>query len=921
MHALFARLGAASVLLLALVPRLAVAAPITFEDVADGTALGAQYAGVQFENARVISAGISLDEFEFPPRSGANVAFDDSGEMVLRFASPLQSFGAWFTYAEPLRLTGYDADGAMVGVVLSLFGSNMALSGDLGSMANEWLGFEGWLGVTRIVIGASSAGGSFTIDDVAFRVPEPPATVLVAAALLALALLRRRGARVRRGALLAALGLGTAWSAAAQEVAQPVVVPGVLHTTATVLPQRIVVSAAITDPAGTLLANGVNLLHVRPDGTSEIVGALNDAGFNGDEVAGDGIFGAAFSSAAYPFNRFGAAPGVVPLRVSAPYRGLLLRKLSPLARLELIEPGLPDDIRPSDLAHAVWDPSLQREVICTEVLFTAPPGAPAATLRQAAAAVNGTLVGLLPGSDVNTWQVDMPCNGAAGVRAAVDQLEDSTGLRGAGPNTVGQLAGVPKPNDPRFDDQYALANVQARKAWTITTGTHPHFPAAIPGRRIAIVDSGVDHAHPDLQGKVVLGKNYAVNPPTRQPTDNLGHGTHVAGIAAANTANGAGIAGACWTCTIVAVKVIDGAEDPRLRTTALQLAAGIRDASYRGAHVINLSLQNFNRDEDVARQIHDAVRAGALVVAAAGNSHTDAFSYPGAYADSEVFVHRFFQRTYAPRVITVGATDAARQRAAFSNYGDWLELYAPGDAVLSTLPGAAYGELDGTSMATPLVSGVAALASVNRSSFDTAAVRTALLTSTLDTGNDDPNGLRIRELDAFGAVFQGMASACGRCPEVPDVLLVGTTVLLGQGVAGPQARSRHGVSVPLRAAGPAQRYVVSFRFDLHSFDAYVPTAPGTGYFDVFSLSLSSLPYYHLNLGDPLALRPDFTPTFTFSGTQRGGTATTGWRQLSLPIAARAVNHLNLMLDTAGLPDSDRLHWSGGTFQLLDITPE
>lgn len=407
-----------------------------------------------------------------------------------------------------------------------------------------------------------------------------------------------------------------------------------------------------------------------------------------------------------------------------------------------------------------------------------------------------------------------------------------------------------------------------------------------------------------------------MNPPNLLPKDTHGHGTHVAGIAAASTANGVGIAGTCWTCRIIAVKVSTGASIP-----ALQAAAGVRDAVLRGAHVVNLSIWDFNRDEDIARQIHNANRAGALVVAIAGNGNTDTRTYPGGYEDSEPFQHGILWRTYAPRVLTVGATSATRERWAHSNHGDWVELYAPGHEVLSTIPGAAYDRYSGTSMAAPLVSGAAALASVNRSGFDAGAVRTALLASTLDTGHDDPNGLRIHELDAFGAVFQGMSTGCGRCPETPDVLLAGTTVMLGQGAAGPQARSKHGVSVPLRAAGPNNRYVVAFRFDLHSFDAYVPTAAGTAYFDVFSLSLSSVPYYHLTLVDPLALRADFTPAFMFSGTQRGGHAVTGWQQLALPIAARAVNHLNVMLDTAALPDSDRLHGSRGTFQVLDITPE
>ncbi len=166
----------------------AEAAPVTydFEQFSDSNTLTGQISGLSFVNAMVLTSGVSLNDFEFPPASGANVLIDDGGPMEILFSSPVFSVGAAFTYSTSLSFSIFDAANGLLGTVNSTFSDNRALSGT--GPVNEVLSLSNFSGaISRIVIsGDAQLGGSFVMDDLtvdfgtANPVPEPFTLALVA---------------------------------------------------------------------------------------------------------------------------------------------------------------------------------------------------------------------------------------------------------------------------------------------------------------------------------------------------------------------------------------------------------------------------------------------------------------------------------------------------------------------------------------------------------------------------------------------------------------------------------------------------------------------------------------------------------------------------------------------------------------------
>ena len=242
------------------------------------------------------------------------------------------------------------------------------------------------------------------------------------------------------------------------------------------------------------------------------------------------------------------------------------------------------------------------------------------------------------------------------------------------------------PNDPDWLKQWNLRRVAADAAWALSTGK-PDFV-------VAVLDSGVDAGHPDLSANLVAGYDF-VNQDA-DPDDDYGHGTHVAGIIAAELNNSQGIAGVAPQVKIMPLKVLNQSG----QGTYANIATAIQYAAANGVKVISLSLGGDSHSDILLQAIRNAYDAGVLLVASTGNEGSSAITYPARYAE----------------VMAISATDHYDRWASYSNWGPEVDLAAPGgtsgDGVWSTWPwrlGGYYNWAYGTSMAVPHVAGAAAL--------------------------------------------------------------------------------------------------------------------------------------------------------------------------------------------------------------------
>lgn len=347
-----------------------------------------------------------------------------------------------------------------------------------------------------------------------------------------------------------------------------------------------------------------------------------------------------------------------------------------------------------------------------EILVKFKPGSKASLVSTAFGA---TVLKSLPRIDVQRLKV----KSGQSVEDAVAKFRSNPNVVWAAPNHVVRLAST-MPNDEWFEGsewcipeldiciplggQWGLYNedgrhdIHAPEAWDIEKGSADTI--------IAIVDTGIQSYHWDLAGRVLEGYNAITG--TTDTDDDHGHGTFVASVAAANTDNYEGVAGVDWNASLMPIKVIDADGEG----SEADAAEGIIWAADHGAKIINLSFGTYDQVQALEDAVNYAWNAGCIVIAASGNDDIDDADEP-------------HYPSYYPACISVGASNEYDQRCSpmdwllgGSNYGDSLDVMAPGNNIYGAVPGyydelfgewTEYEAMAGTSAAAPFVSGLAGL--------------------------------------------------------------------------------------------------------------------------------------------------------------------------------------------------------------------
>lgn len=374
-----------------------------------------------------------------------------------------------------------------------------------------------------------------------------------------------------------------------------------------------------------------------------------------------------------------------------------------------------------------------------EILVKFKPSVSEQAIRATIASYQTKKIKRIPKLDIYRLQIQKG-ETVEDVLYAINQNPD---IEYAEPNYIAYLAVTP--NDTLFSYQYALnntgqsigipgsptgkskADIRATTAWEETKGDETVI--------IAIIDTGVDGEHPDLKNKIYSsGWDFVNN--DADPTDDHGHGTHVAGIAAAETNNNEGIAGVAWNCKILPIKVIKVPDDPNEEPYAEYgwLIDAIIWAVDNGASVINLSLGGDADAQSLRAAVKYAFDNNVVVVAAAGNDGGPVL-FPAAYDEY---------------CIAVAATDYDDLRTDWSNFGSEIDVAAPGERVVGPVPTWYWGPGSlpyafgfGTSYSTPHVAGLAALIKSIKSWLSAKEIILIILYSADDINESDYPGIDI----------------------------------------------------------------------------------------------------------------------------------------------------------------------------------
>lgn len=351
-------------------------------------------------------------------------------------------------------------------------------------------------------------------------------------------------------------------------------------------------------------------------------------------------------------------------------------------------------------------------------------------------------------------------------------------LSPAPPDLSNQLVIQKTPNDPRFFEQTNLSQIKIPPAWDVTTGSSNAV--------VAVIETGVNIAHEELQGRLWTNNDeipgngrdddnngyvddregYNFMNDTADIVDQNGHGTGVASIVAANTNNGLGMAGVNWSAKLMILKALNSAGGGEYAI----VAKALRYAADNGANVINMSFGTYFDSTELSTAVDYALSKGVTIVAAAGNNNQNQLLYPAAY----------------PKVISVGAVDSSGQRASFSNYGNNLDVMAPGLNVLMAnyVGNNSYAYGSGTSFAAAHVTGLASLMLSRNPALFPAQVESIIKSTTSNYGN----------ANEYGSGIVNAASALGSA-QIADQITARITASSAQAIADGQSALRVYVQV------------------------------------------------------------------------------------------------------------------------------
>ncbi|HVM13144.1 MAG TPA: S8 family serine peptidase [Egibacteraceae bacterium] len=369
------------------------------------------------------------------------------------------------------------------------------------------------------------------------------------------------------------------------------------------------------------------------------------------------------------------------------------------------------------------------DLVPGQILVKFRPGAPEHAKGQARRDAGAAQVKTIGQLGVHVWRVREHATARA-----LAALQRNPHVEYAEQDARTVLADV-TPNDPWWRYQWGPKNTNTPAAWTTTTGS-----TAVT---IAVLDTGLTPSA-EFSGKVLPGRN--VLDGTADVTDYNGHGTLAASVAAATTNNAGGIAGYCWSCMLLPVKVLASSG------TMSDVADGIVWATDKGADVISMSLGGHSGTTTVQNAVGYAASRGVVLVAAAGNDGSTSPMYPAAY----------------PEVIGVAGSTSSNTLYSWSNYGPWIDVAAPGEHQAIGKDGTVWG-YSGTSSATPAVAGIAGLALSTDHKPTATQVRQALNNGAVNIGAGVKHG-RVDALNTLTLLNGGPAPADTTPPTAPGSL-------------------------------------------------------------------------------------------------------------------------------------------------------